>query len=674
VNYEDNRTHVVRASYVTPSARLDGFIVEGGHAFDEQASAGRFGAGLYCDHASPTIANTIFRNNWAGWRGGAVCSDSPADLDFRFIACTFVGNLSSEGGFPSGGGGAGAVFINTGGQTIFQDCLFEANSARGNGGAVFIASSPATFTGCTFRNNTLLLPLTDGAGMYNQLAGSSILIEGCTFESHAGSNTRRGGAVSFYSGGTATVRDTIFRQNTAQVGGGVHFDGQSGTTIATFDRCQFIQNQAQGDAGMGGVGALQITVRDSSILQNAAASSSGGLGGVKLVERCAFTGNTAGDSGGAVNTSESCIYRNCAFTNNEAAGTSSSSGGGAATGGQFFDCSFVDNAYTGQNGNGGGAANGLASTFVRCEFRGNTSNTWGGATYLGQDFVNCVFTGNSAVLGGGACFVPRRMTNCQFTGNTSVGNGGAVLSQITSNLATLRNCSLAGNSASIGGGIYLNINSGATTIENCLLWDNTQTSAGSVQNAQLFKTAATELVLNYTVIQGLSTTFGGVGNGAGNPQLLDPRGPDGIYGTSDDSLEIGTGSSCIDSGDNTRVPADAFDLDGDGNTSERTPLDFPSRPRFQDDAQTPDTGVGPAPVVDRGAWEYIQPASPPPNCYANCDGSTQAPSLTPNDFLCFLNAYSSGLAYANCDGSTVAPVLTPNDFLCFLNRYSIGCP
>ncbi len=60
-------------------------------------------------------------------------------------------------------------------------------------------------------------------------------------------------------------------------------------------------------------------------------------------------------------------------------------------------------------------------------------------------------------------------------------------------------------------------------------------------------------------------------------------------------------------------------------------------------------------------------------CYANCDGNTNSPLLTANDFQCFLNAFASSLAIANCDNSTVSPVLTANDFQCFLDKYAIGC-
>jgi hypothetical protein len=60
-------------------------------------------------------------------------------------------------------------------------------------------------------------------------------------------------------------------------------------------------------------------------------------------------------------------------------------------------------------------------------------------------------------------------------------------------------------------------------------------------------------------------------------------------------------------------------------------------------------------------------------CYPNCDGSTQPPILTGNDFQCFLARYAQGLPYANCDNSTQPPVLSANDFLCFLTAFVVGC-
>jgi hypothetical protein len=76
---------------------------------------------------------------------------------------------------------------------------------------------------------------------------------------------------------------------------------------------------------------------------------------------------------------------------------------------------------------------------------------------------------------------------------------------------------------------------------------------------------------------------------------------------------------------------------------------------------------GPAHVV------YLPSAVRIVMCYANCDGSSTAPVLTVNDFVCFQGAFAAGDSYANCDGSTTAPVLNVNDFICFQSRFAPGC-
>ena len=69
----------------------------------------------------------------------------------------------------------------------------------------------------------------------------------------------------------------------------------------------------------------------------------------------------------------------------------------------------------------------------------------------------------------------------------------------------------------------------------------------------------------------------------------------------------------------------------------------------------------------------VTPATTAP-CYANCDGSTTAPILNVNDFVCFQTKFAAGDSGANCDGSTIVPVLNVNDFVCFQQKYAAGCP
>jgi hypothetical protein len=61
-------------------------------------------------------------------------------------------------------------------------------------------------------------------------------------------------------------------------------------------------------------------------------------------------------------------------------------------------------------------------------------------------------------------------------------------------------------------------------------------------------------------------------------------------------------------------------------------------------------------------------------CYANCDGSSAAPVLNVNDFICFQNLFAAGDPAANCDRSTSPPALNVNDFVCFQSRFAAGCP
>ena len=50
------------------------------------------------------------------------------------------------------------------------------------------------------------------------------------------------------------------------------------------------------------------------------------------------------------------------------------------------------------------------------------------------------------------------------------------------------------------------------------------------------------------------------------------------------------------------MPADTFDLDGNGNTAEPIPIDLDGRLRLANRLGTPDTGT--PPIVDMGAYEY----------------------------------------------------------------------
>src|SRR3972149_11717324 len=84
-------------------------------------------------------------------------------------------------------------------------------------------------------------------------------------------------------------------------------------------------------------------------------------------------------------------------------------------------------------------------------------------------------------------------------------------------------------------------------------------------------------------VQGLSV-YAGNGNIGSDPLFADPPGQD---------YRLSAGSPCIDAGDNSAVPVDLG-------------LDLGVRSRRVDDLATTDTGLGTAPFVDMGAYEYYR--------------------------------------------------------------------
>ena len=79
------------------------------------------------------------------------------------------------------------------------------------------------------------------------------------------------------------------------------------------------------------------------------------------------------------------------------------------------------------------------------------------------------------------------------------------------------------------------------------------------------------------------------------PLFVDPENHD---------FQLQAGSPCIDAGNNAALPEDTCDLDDDGDITEEIPCDLDGDDRRMDDPDTADTGLGPAPVVDMGAYEY----------------------------------------------------------------------
>ena len=111
------------------------------------------------------------------------------------------------------------------------------------------------------------------------------------------------------------------------------------------------------------------------------------------------------------------------------------------------------------------------------------------------------------------------------------------------------------------GGVFVDpFNTTPTTVINSILWNN-------IPGVEITNPST----VSYSDVDGGA---GGVGNISSNPMFLN---------TSAGDYRLQSGSPAIDRGDNTQVPLDDSDLDGDGDLSELTPLDLAGNPRVLDD-------------------------------------------------------------------------------------------
>ena len=278
---------------------------------------------------------------------------------------------------------------------------------------------------------------------------------------------------------------------------------------------------------------------------------------------CIFVGNSAGSRGGAMlnysPASDVPTVSDCVFERNSA-----DSGGAIFNPDLLLNCRFVEN--TAQNG---------------------------GAVFGGKVMIGCTLLGNTADNGGAIyswLFEPK-LTNCLLSGNTALSQGGALYTYLAS--PELINCTITGNVADQGGGLISN--EASEKLTNCILWDNRDNS-GSDEYAQFYSGVNSWPTFNHNCVQGwtgLLGRSGGLGNFGDDPLFVDIDGPDDVFGTLDDNPRLNFASPCVDTGLNSALPPDTYDLDSDGDLLETLPFDLDQSPRIFIE------------TVDRGAYEWI---------------------------------------------------------------------
>lgn len=370
--------------------------------------------------------------------------------------------------------------------------------------------------------------------------------------------------------------------------------------------CRIIQSQGAG-VTVAGDSLREPRLIDCQISECTSTTLAAGLkcGGRVHLSGCTISNNVGGIFGGGVHVG---ITSDLTALNCSIVGNASRMGAGIyAHGGSIHlrACTLRGNvAGSTEYPYGlGGAVYAFQTTgqVVQCLIEDNHARfSSGGAAYLEAaafSFLNCVVRANRGGSGGAIYADGSQIdaTGCSFTDNVD-----AAIALFYSSIDAV-NCTFAGNRDEIGGGsaIYGILQTGAIgAFRNCLFAEGPGAVSTGLKNGSQF---------SYSLASG---GFAGPGNINAAPQFVDADGPDNDPLTwQDNDYRIPPGAPGVDAGDNTAVPLDVFDLNGDFDFSERLPLDAAGLVRFTDDLDTPDTGVGPPPVVDIGAFEFQAPSS-----------------------------------------------------------------
>jgi len=607
----DNSVHVVLGSSVDATAVLDGFTVTDGDASGEGGGCNIYGGGMYNTGANPTVKNCTFRDS-AGWGGGGMCNDENSSP--TLINCLFISNDWEN--MRRGGGMWNRVNSNP----TLIDCTFGDNSA-GNGGGMCNENSSPTLTGCSFNLNSAW---GAGGGMYNKNA--SPMLVNCTFSRNLAEDAQPGGGMYNSENSAPMLINCVFSRNSAQDGGGIYNYTNEGLTLTN---CLFSGNLARDYGG----GMYHCPLGTS-------------------LTNCTFTGNFAYNRGGGIHSTfsgfEPLAY-NCIFWGND---DRNSTGIGAVRLAQINGTAVIKYSCI-QGGWPGGIGNISADPcFVEPTLVSYPISHWkldeDSGTTAG-DSVN----GNDGTISGAAWTTGKVGPALYFDGSDNVTVSHSANLDITGPITIEAWIKAKGTGTyltivdkyehdagidkgfsiySSGGKLRFTIYSGANGAANAIgtselrddqwhhvagLWDG--------GNIKVYVDGVLEKTSPWAYPPASTTNDLGIGKrlsgwGGFNYFLgtidevaiydealsgdeIQQHYQDGLAGLGyanvlEGDCRLLSVSPCVDAGDNTGVPDDIADLDGDANTAESTPGDLDYYLRFVDgDSNGTD-------IVDMGAYEF----------------------------------------------------------------------
>ncbi len=394
---------------------------------------------IYLIKGKINIYNTTFKNTLAGI-GDVFQRDENDTLTVK--NCSFINSTE------------GAIHVGEGlDHIVIDDCSFIDNSAD-NGGAINISdtgywrNTKISITNCLFENNTAS---GDGGAIYISKSGNTkdVLIENCSFVNNSAESG--GGAAHIIMTNTekCLINICTFVSNSAHMSSVIHLSSDN-TNITN---CRFEKNNVSLDEGALLAMGTNNAVVNCSFINNTGNRSASALylyGNYSIVKDCRFIDNS---KGACVFSGSNNIFTNCTFINNSKQSNGTSASGGAMSitcdNGVLANSTF-DNNYLIVTNSETSVANSASSgaiiisannvTVENCRFIGNhveanVTDAFAGAVRTSPDYKiitlkNCSFINNYikndyGTSYGGAFFGTSNKTtllNCSFINNSAIGN------------------------------------------------------------------------------------------------------------------------------------------------------------------------------------------------------------------------------------------------------------
>ena len=392
--------------------------------FNKNTVNGQYGSGgaMYIRSSNITIKQCLFKENTVTYSGGAIKMVKTRGI---FVNCTFEKNSVHSSLQRADFGGA--VYATGNSHLTMHQCMFKENTATGMSGATCIQESHSLFESCIFEKNKVKSLQQDTGG----------------------------GAIVAYVTGNITIKQCLFKENTATYRGGAIFMHE---TQGIFVNCTLESNSVKSRLQKDNFGGA-ICAEDNSHL---------------TMHQCIFKENTGTYCGGAIFIQKTRgIFVNCTFEKNSVKSRLQTNDLGGAI------CA-IDNSYL---------------TMRQCIFKENTATYSGGSTYIQESqslFESCIFERNkmnspNQDTSGGAIHAAGADTNitikqCLFKENTATYSAGAICMQETR--GSFENCTFDKNSVTgrlqkiNSGGSICVLDSSYLTMHQCIFKENTATNLG----------------------------------------------------------------------------------------------------------------------------------------------------------------------------------------------------